>query len=195
MESVPLRLNDLPGVSFRSVVQPLQDERKDEGAVKLLLINEKKQPTGTVSFDNYNSRYLGPYEGTGAVEASLFALQQTSVSGLIAVPAEKLQYYNASQMAMLTSEISLQLYGGYTAANPGFTLSPKGIDSDAANLGVSLKDQFIRQRQESLSATVKFDGKNNYSDVTEQPLTRDRVRAARANYLMIGSIRLTATIS
>jgi hemolysin activation/secretion protein len=181
MESLLLRLNDLPGVSFRSVIQPLQDKRKDEGAVKLLLITQKKQPTGTVSFDNYNSRYLGPYEGTAAVEASLLPLQQTSLSALIAVPEKKLSYFNGSQIAMLTSEISVQLYGGYTAAHPGFTLSSKDIDSDASNLGVSLKDQFIRQRQENLSATLSFDGKNNYSDILDAPLTRDRVRAARAN--------------
>jgi hemolysin activation/secretion protein len=181
LESVLLRLNDLPGVSFSSVIQPLQDKRKDDGAVKLLVTTEKKKPTGQVSFDNYNSRYLGPYEGTAAVQASVLPLQQTSLSGLVAVPAEKLQYYNASHMAMLTQEISLQIYGGYTMANPGFTLSPKDIDSNAKNLGISLKDQFIRQRQENFSATVSFDGKNNYSDVLEAALTRDRVRAARLN--------------
>ena len=181
VESILLRLNDLPGVSFRSVIQPLHDKRKDEGAVKLLLITEKKKPTGTVSFDNYSSRYLGPYEGTAAVEASLLPLQQTSVSGLIAVPAEKLSYFNGSHSVALSSELSLQLYGGFTEANPGFTLAPKDIDSTAKNLGLSVKDQFIRQRQENLSVTLSFDGKNNYSDVLEAPLTRDRVRAARAN--------------
>jgi hemolysin activation/secretion protein len=187
VEGILLRLNDLPGVSFRSVIQPVQDENESEGAVKLLLVREEKKGTGSVSFDNYNSRYLGPYEGAASYETSLIPLQDTTVSALDGVPPQKLQYYSASHTVPLTADLSLQVTGGYTKANPGFTLSPKDIDSDAANLGVSIKDQFIRQRLENLAGTLTVDGKNNYSDVLEAPLTRDRVRAARAGLAYDGT--------
>jgi len=187
VEGILLRLNDLPGVSFRSVIEPEENETKNEGAVRLLLIREEKKGTGSVSFDNYSSRYLGPFEGAASYETSLLPLQDTSVSSLVGVPARKLEYWSASHVVPLTADLSLQVSGGYTEANPGFTLSQKDIDSDAANLALSLKDQFIRQRLENLAGTLTFDGKNNYSDVLEAPLTRDRVRAARAALAYDGS--------
>jgi len=181
VESFLLRLNDLPGVSFRSVIEPLSDNPENQSAVKLILVKEKKPDSGAVSFDNYNSRYLGPNEGTVSYSRSIIPFELTSISFLGGIPLEKLKNLSGSHEIHLSSEVSMQIYGGYTAANPGFTLSPKDIDSSASNLGVSLKDQFIRQRQENLSLTISFDGKNNYSDVLEAPLTRDRVRAARVN--------------
>ncbi len=136
VEGILLRLNDLPGVSFRSVIEPVEDETKNEGAVRLMLIRERKKGTGSVSFDNYSSRYLGPFEGAASYETSLLPLQETSVSSLVGVPARKLEYWSASHVVPLTADLSLQVSGGYTEANPGFTLSQKDIDSDAANLGL-----------------------------------------------------------
>jgi hemolysin activation/secretion protein len=181
VESLLLRLNDLPGLSFRSVYEPLKDERKNEAAVKLILIADRKPGTGSVSFDNFNSRYLGPNEGAVSYSASLIPLQQTSLSFLGGVPLDKLTYWSGSHTIAITPELSLQFYGGYTAAHPGYSLAARDITSDAPNLGFSVKDQFIRQRQENLSASFTLDGKDNYSDVLGAPLTRDRVRAARFN--------------
>ena len=165
-----------------SVIEPLQDERKNEGAVKLVLVREPtSRAKGSVSFDNYNSRYLGPYEGIASYDASIMPLQETSVSGLSSVPPEKLKYFNASHTIAITADLSAQLYAGYTKAHPGFTLAPDQVESDARNFGVSLKKQFIRQRQENLSASLIFDAKNNSTDVLQAPLTRDRVRAVRGN--------------
>ena len=181
LEGVMLRLNDLPGVSLRSVIEPLEDERKKDGAVKLVLVRADKPGKGSVSFDNYNSRFLGPYEGIATYKTSLLPLQETSVSGLSSIPADKLQYITASHTIAITADLSAQLYAGYTKANPGFTLKPEQVESDARNIGLSIKEQFIRQRQENLSASLIFDAKDSNSDVLQAPLTRDRIRAARAN--------------
>jgi hemolysin activation/secretion protein len=181
VESLLLRLNDLPGVSYSATMEPLKDARKDDGAIKLILSGQDKNGFGSISIDNYNSRYLGPFEQTASYEASLLPSEETAISGLLSDPLDKLKYTNASHTVPLSAFLSMQFYGGYTEAHPGYTLSPKDIESNSSNLGLSLKDQFIRQRQENLSGTLSFDGKDNYSDVLGAPLTRDRVRAARAN--------------
>jgi hemolysin activation/secretion protein len=181
LEELLLRLNDLPGVSFTSTIEPLKNGGKHEGAVELILVKKAKKGLGSVSFDNYNSRYLGPFEQSASYSTSIIPFEQTSISGLVADPVQKMKYFNASHTVPLSPEISVQAYGGYTNANPGFTLKPKDIASDATSLGLALKDQVIRQRDENLSGTLTFDAKNNYSDVLEAPLTRDRVRAARLN--------------
>ena len=181
IESIVLRLNDLPGVAVRAVIEPLEDARKNQGAVKLVLVRESKPGKGSVSFDNYNSRYLGPLEGIASYSASIVPLQETAVSGLSSDPTEKLKYINVSHTIAIAADLTAQLYAGYTKAHPGFTLAPDQVESDARNFGVSLKKQFIRQRQENLSASLTFDAKNNATDVLQAPLTRDRMRAIRGN--------------
>jgi hemolysin activation/secretion protein len=107
VEGILLRLNDLPGVSFRSVIEPVEDETKNDGAVRLLLIREEKKGIGSVSFDNYSSRYLGPFEGAASYETSLLPLQGTSVSSLVGVPARKLEYWSASHVIPLKGNYTL----------------------------------------------------------------------------------------
>ncbi len=181
VESLLLRLNDLPGVSFSATMEPMADATKNDGAIRLVLTEQEKKGSGSLNIDNYNSRYLGPWEESASYEASLIPFQETSISGLVSNPLDKVKYVNASHTVPLSAFLSMQVYGGYTVANPGYSLSPKDITSDASNLGLSLKDQIIRQRQENLSGTLIFDGKDNFSDVLGAPLFRDRVRAARAN--------------
>ena len=182
LEEILLRMNDLPGVSFTATIEPLKNGGKHEGAVKLILVKAQKRGTGAVSLDNYNSRYLGPFEQLASYSTSIIPFEQTAISGLVADPVEKMKYFNASHTIPLTAEISVQIYGGYTSTNPGLTLKTKDIDSTASSFGLSLKDQIIRQRTENLSGTLTFDAKDNYSDVLEAPLTRDRVRVARLNF-------------
>ena len=104
------------------------------------------------------------------------------MSGLAGVPAEKLQYLQRQPHRRHSPRTSRRSYTAATpAANPGFTLEPQGHRQR--------RRQSRRQPEGPVHPPAAgepvrhphFDGKNNYSDVLEAPLTRDRVRAARAN--------------
>ena len=69
VESLLLRLNDLPGYSFRAVLSSVST--LPEGDIKLTLTPTAKSGQGVVSSDNYSSRFLGPNELAAEYSASL----------------------------------------------------------------------------------------------------------------------------
>lgn len=179
LESFLLRMNDLPGYSFRAVLVP--GESKREGDVTLKLVPAPKGGKGSITFDNFGSRYLGPHEGSASYSTSLLPFQQTTVSGLSAVPAKKLNYMTLDHSIVIAPDLTLEVSANVTHARPGYTLSPEDISSESTYLGTSLAWQWIRQREENLALKVTLDGRNTSSDLIGNPFTRDHVRALRGN--------------
>jgi hemolysin activation/secretion protein len=178
VESFLLRLNDLPGYSFRAVLSPLTDGTQ-EGAAELTLIPTPKAGRGSINFDNYSSRYLGPDELTASYSTSLLPMQQTTVTGLSAVPFTRLRYGTVDHSMVIAPNVSLELSGGVTKAYPNYTLKPEDIDSTARSETVSLNYQWIRQRDENLALKGTFDREDVESDILNTPLTHDAIRALR----------------
>jgi len=179
LESFLLRLNDLPGLSFRAVLSPL--EEAPEGIVKLTLVPTSKNGKGTISFDNFGSRYLGPNEVSASYSKSLLPLQQTTISGLASLPVDKLHYATLNHSVVIAPDLTFDMTGSITKAHPGYTLEPDDIKSRSNYLGASLAWQWIRQRQENLLLKSTIDGRDTRSDILDTPLTRDHVRTFRAN--------------
>ncbi len=179
MERFLLLLNDLPGYAFSGTLSPL--EGADEGAVRLTLVPVPKESKGSIGFDNYSSRYLGPSEFSASYSTSLLPLQQTTLTGLSSAPVNKLRYGTVDHSAVIAPDLTLDANGGVTEAYPGFTLKRYDIDSTATSAGVALIYQWIRQRQENLSFKLDFDERDVISDILHTPLTRDYIRAVRAS--------------
>lgn len=177
LESILLRLNDLPGYNFRAVLS--RDQGKPEGDVTLTLVNEPKGGVGAVSFDNYSSRFLGPNQVSAQYSASLLPMQQTTVSALNALPADRLRYVTLDHAVTLTPTLGLDISGNLARTHPGFTLEPEDIRSRADFLGARLTWQAVRQRQENLSLSAGIDSRNTATDVLGVALTRDHIRALR----------------
>ncbi len=177
LESFLLRLNDLPGLAFRSVLAPAKLD--DEAAVKLVLIPTQKEGRGSISFDNYGSRFLGPNEAAASYSASLFPLAQTSVSLLTSLPMDELSSANLDQSLVVAPDVTVGLSASYTKARPGFTLEVFDIESDSVSLGMFLKYQAIRQRDHNLSFKLALDGRHSTTDLLATPFLRDDIRVAR----------------
>jgi len=180
VERFLLSLNDLPGYSFRAVLAPIEDKNENDPAVELVMEAATKDNRGSVSFDNFSSRYLGPNEFTASYSASVLPLQQTTVTGLSAMPADKLRYGTIDHTVAIAPDTSLEVTGGVTKAYPGYTLEPEEIDSLARSETLGLNYQWIRQRDENLSLKAIFDSEDISSDVLDTPLMRDHIRALRA---------------
>lgn len=182
LESVLLRLNDLPGTGFRAVLEkPTQDDAP-EGATRLnLKVVAKDRISGRTSFDNYGSRFLGPNELTQQLSAVVIPGQRTNLTLLGATELDELAYYGLSHEVPLNYRWSMDLSASRTATSPGFNLEPQDIDSVSSSAGIGVTYHAIRQRQEILNARVALDLRNTESDLLDglAPLTRDYVRAAR----------------
>lgn len=177
LESFLLRLNDLPGYSFRAVLS----EGDADGAVRLTLVPAAKKNRGQVSFDNFGSRFLGPNEASASYSMSLLPLQQTTVSGLTTLPVKPLHYATLDHAIVIAPNLTFDIDGNITKAHPGYTLEKYDINSDSTYLGASLAYQLIRQRDENLALKLTLDGRDVDSDLLDAPFTRDHIRALRAN--------------
>jgi hemolysin activation/secretion protein len=179
MESFLLRLNDLPGYDFSGVLSEL--EGGEEGPVELILIRKKKAGSGSFNFDNNGSRFLGPNQASLSYSASVLPLQQTSLSGVSSLPSDELKFGTFNHSIALAPAVTADVAVGYTSAKPGYTLKPFEIDSSSTFLSGSLNYQWIRQRQENLALKFTVDSRNSTTDILDSPLTRDHIRALRAN--------------
>lgn len=186
IESLLLRLNDLPGQRFRAVLEkPLADDA-GEGATRLSILSERVAPEWRTSFDNYGSRFMGPYEYMQQARLHLLENQETRLSYLAGVQKEELEYMSFSHRAPLSYDWQVDVHFSRTNTSPGHTLKQQDIESISEAYGFGFTYQWWRQRQTNLSTRVGFDVRDTKSDIFNNllPLTRDHVRALRgsANY-------------
>jgi len=179
LESAVLRLNDINGAQFRAVIQPLKNDNNLDGAVKIVFFKERQKISGSVSIDNYNSKYIGPFEDTISLKGSPGFQNETSLTFLNSMPWIRERYVTVNHNITLSSMFSSDIYGSYAKSYPGYTLEEENVESTAASFGTSLNMSIIRQRQENLAFKIKFDAKNVATDILYTPITRDHVRVAR----------------
>lgn len=178
LESFMLQMNALPGEEFRAFVEPI--EGAEAGSTRLSLRPVEETGKGAVSFDNFGSRFLGPYQAAITYQDSFLPLQQTTFSALTSIPADELQYGAFGHVIPVYPDWTVELSGNYVTSAPGASLEADDIKSDSVALGFGINWQPIRQRQENLIASLELTGKNTNGDIWDNnPLTRDRIRAAR----------------
>jgi hemolysin activation/secretion protein len=182
IESVLLHLSDLPGVDLRAVLQPIDGAESAEGSVRLVL-ERKETPvfSGSLSFDNYGSRFLGPYEVQKQAQVVYWPTQKTTASLVLAFPLKQMTYASVKHELPVFAGGTLELYGSYSTAAPGYTLKPEEIRTFSPTLGTAVDYSIIRQRQENLTGRITLEMHNTHTDILGTPLTDDDIRAARFN--------------
>lgn len=179
IESFLLRLNDLPGYSFRAVLA--QSSPTNEASVKLILVPAERSGQGSVTIDNYGSRFLGPNEVIASYSTSILPLMQTNLTVISSIGDDELRSGNLEHSYAIAPDWTIGLQASITNAAPGFTLEPFEIQSDSIALGGYTKYQWIRQRDENLALKLTFDGRHSTTDVLGVPFMRDDIRALRLN--------------
>lgn len=177
IESFILRVNDLPGASFRAILTLYEEGAEDEVAVQLVPFLDTSQ--GLISFDNYGSRYLGPYQATATYSTTFHPLHQTVFSAST-TGNQELAYGALAHRVALTPTTDLQLSGSYVSAEPGYTLDDSDVQSESVEMALAFNWRPIRQWRRNLSFSAQIDGKNTTGDILGSPLTRDRIRTVRA---------------
>lgn len=177
IESILLRMNDIPGYAFKAVLSAMPEAK--EGAVKLVLVPVKKSGDGSLSFNNHSSRFLGPHQFSGYYSQSLLPFQQTSLSALTGLPSDKMKYGTLTHSLMVAADTTMEVSAGLTHSRPGFTLEPLDIQSRSVYVSASVAYQLVRQRETNLSVKVALDARNTRSDILGTELTDENTRAAR----------------
>lgn len=181
IESLLLRLNDLPGKKFRAVLELPLDKNAPEGATRLSIITTPQNVVARTTIDNYGSRYLGPVEITQQISTSFIPNQRTDLTFLSAIPASELKYGGIAQNIVLGYSWGMDISASLTGAHPGYTLKVQDIVNKSRNYGVGFTFHQIRQRDENLSYRLSYEGRDVESKILGSvPLATDHIRVLRA---------------
>lgn len=172
-----LLINDLPGVSARSVISPSPSAA---GGADLRIIVERDPFEAIVSVNNYGSRYLGPNQlDMMAAANSLFGLNERLTAQMVTTLGSELNY------AALGYDQPVGSYGtmvslatNFSNTDPGFDLKPFDVKGRSEFYSLKVAHPFIRSRQENLTGYAVLDSRDVYSKSLVDR-RRDHIRAAR----------------
>ncbi|MBF0255999.1 MAG: ShlB/FhaC/HecB family hemolysin secretion/activation protein [Gammaproteobacteria bacterium] len=153
LERYLLLANDLPGVNFKSVLEP---SKENVGAALLKLTATRKAYTGGFSLDNRGSETSGPWQVLleGTANDLTRRLDSTTLR-FATVPnsPEELRYWQLSHQQVLNAEgLRLELDASKTDSQPGGSvLQQLEVETRSRNLGAALSYPLIRSRDQNLS--------------------------------------------
>jgi len=181
LEREILRLNDLYGVKAKAVLE----QGRKPGEVGIELVIEKsdaKQLQTSLSFDNYGSRYMGPFEATVTeqINGLAFAHDNLTMTGFSTVPPDELKLGSLAYTTPINSSgTSLGISGSYGATHAGYNLKSKDITGSFDNIGVNMTQNIIRSREQNLNISAAITDEEANSDLLSQRLYNDRLRTGK----------------
>ena len=177
LERYLLLMNDLPGVSARSYMQP---SPSTPGAADMVVVIARKTVDGIASIDNRGSKFLGPYEGL--VEANLNDVlgrdERTGVRYVNTVPLRDLHYAEVYHDEPIDTEGTKATFDFFwTQANPGQFLT--GLRDTDYSGSAQITHPFIRSRAQNFIGLARFEVSNLQATLSGIPITNDRLRILR----------------
>lgn len=171
-----LLMNDIPGIQVQSVFS--EDKKTPLGATMTLFV--KYTPVnGSITYDNYQTRYLGPYETmvNSQFNSVFFPSGTFSARALSANRYQSLNYYEVRHDKTVgPSGFVWSLDAYQTQTNPQFILAPLDILGNSEDMNVSFKYPVIRSRKKNLYLLGQFDYMNSQSIALNALLFKDPVR-------------------
>ncbi|MEJ0010453.1 MAG: ShlB/FhaC/HecB family hemolysin secretion/activation protein [Alphaproteobacteria bacterium] len=180
LEEDMLLLNDLPGLTVTSVIEP-DKEDGGEGALVLHLDASRKRLTAGAALNNYGSRYTGPWQvlPSAAINGLTGNYDQTGISALSNFPYREGHFATLTHSEPIDLRTSVAVSVSTSASAPAFTLTPEDVRSDTREYSLLLRHQLLRSRAESWAVNGEFDVHDLRSDLLGGQLYDDRLRIAR----------------
>ena len=185
LERALLLINDLPGLSARSVIAP---SKTKTGAADLTIMVERDPYDAFIGLDNYGSRFLGRWEASagGSLNSALFHANEKISGQVVYAPHgpltdHELAYISGAYWTPIGGwGTNLELFYSYTDTEPGLDLRDFDVEGKSSYLALTLKHPFIRSRNLNLTGRVLLDGRNVESDNNIPDPREDNIRAIRA---------------
>lgn len=181
LESILIRLNDIPGMSFRSVISTQEDS--NDGAVVLTLVRNESKPSAAVLINDFGSKSLGKHDVIVNYKKSFIPLHNSSFLAATSVPINKLKYTTIEHSFMTIPDVQFYINASIIRSHPDDNLGSNPIDidtrTDFLKLGASYK--LVRTRNASVEFRAALEVRNNSIDVLNNIQTRDRIRVSRAS--------------
>lgn len=180
LERELLLINDLPGVTARSVLSPSATKT---GAADMAIILDYDPVDGLVSIDNYGSRYLGPTQvGAAATLNSMLGMNEAISAQVVTAPQDwyELAYGSLGyEQPVGTLGTKVHFNASATDTDPGWDLKQFDVKGRSYLLNVGATHPFIRSRSENLTGRLNFDWRRVKSSNNIEDTRRDRISSLR----------------
>ena len=182
LERALLLAGDIPGVTVRSVVRPLQGG--EAGALELVAQLTRRPFSGYLSVDNRGYRLTGPVQGLFNIGANSFTSLGERIEATIFQTEDWEQSFGqiSGEAFAGASGLRLRLYAGAGLSRPGSFLSHIGYEGRTTVAGLSAVYPIIRSRPMNLFTSAQFDYFNSEVDVGDVRQSLDEVRTLRAGF-------------
>jgi len=179
LESQILRLNDLAGVKFRSIMKP----SNIEGVVNLELIAEKVLYENELYVNNYGSKFLGPLQGVsklGLNHSLLLPFNRTELTVLATTDTNELKYFDISHsIALNTYGSSLTLHAAHSDSRPGSTQKAFDIKGGMDSYELTFKHVIFRSRSKNFSVELGFKSLDSQTTSLASMISNDKTRVLK----------------
>jgi hemolysin activation/secretion protein len=178
LESTVLRLNQLPGITVSSVLEPIDGQ---PGAFQLALQTVREEKRLSAQLDTHGSRATGPFQTTLAFDTPLTHTPLNGRIGLTCLGASPLQ-----ELRLCAAQSSVGLHAsGTTASFSASTASsrPKSVFGDnvlesvAHSASITIEQPFYVQRNKQISASVGLSARSSEALLSDIRLYKDDVRS------------------
>ncbi len=176
LERYVLLANDLPGMDVQAVINP---SKNIPAGADLTLVAQQSRVGGSLSYDNYGTRYEGPNEFLAG--ASLYSLltagQSDAVRFAAATQNQEMEFSEFIHAQPLgTNGMRFLIGGDYTKTRPGFVLEPLEIVGNNGLLFTDVSYPLIRSRSRNVSLHTGFSYQNVTATILGGPFYQDRMR-------------------
>lgn len=180
LERQLLIINDLPGVTARSILSP---SATTPGAADLDIVLDYDPVDGLLSIDNFGSRYLGDIQVGAAATLNSMLGQNEAISAQIAMAPQswyELAYGSVGYEQPVGSlGTKVHFNASATDTEPGYDLKEFDVRGRSYLLNVGATHPFIRSRSENLTGRLNFDWRRVKSSNNVEDTRRDRISALR----------------
>ena len=176
LERYLLLIDDLPGVTAKSILTPSEDK---PSATTMTLILADKAFVGHIGADNRGSKFNGPYQFLGGVTVNslLGDHSRAGLQGVLTSQTEELLFLNAFYDLPINQEGTRFFFSSSVSeSEPGSTLKQFDINGDSTSITLRLTHPFLRSRGENLTGHLGFSGRNSTTKILGLLDSEDRLR-------------------
>ena len=187
VERALLLASDVPGVTVRGVLQPIQGE---PGALRLIAQVSRRAVSGYFNVDNRAYQLTGPWEALLVAGVnSMTEFGERTEASIYGTEGGTQWFMQASEEVFVgSSGLRIRIYAGMGNTLPSGQLKEIGYEGETSLAGIVANYPIIRSRPVNLWAIGQFDAFNSNiytgsgSSFGRTLSGRDRIRAVRGGF-------------
>ena len=176
LERYLLLMDDLPGVSVKSVLTP---SKFKQGATNLTLIFNNKRYDASFGADNRGTKFNGPFQINAGISSNalLKNYERIGLQSVVTSNTNELKFFSGFYEQPIYSEgTKLFLSGSFSDSEPGSELKSFEVKGESKTFKLKITHPFIRSRSKNLNGFIGYTNRDSETEILGKLDSEDRLR-------------------